>query len=130
MSAGAVLFLIFPSQIMRIYTTQPAVIAIGASLLLIAAFFQLFDGIQTVTTGALRGISDTASAMALNFLCYWVLGLPLGWYLCFHRQMGARGVWLGLCLALIVLASALLLVWRRKSHSFVLRAPALDIGLL
>lgn len=130
MSAGAILFLIFPTQIMRIYTTQAAVIAMGASLLLIAAFFQLFDGIQTVTTGALRGISDTASAMALNFLCYWVLGLPLGWYLCFHRQMGARGVWLGLCLALIVLASALLLVWRRKSRSFALRAPAQDIGLL
>jgi MATE family multidrug resistance protein len=102
----------------------------GVSLLLIAAFFQLFDGIQTVTTGALRGISNTASAMVLNFLCYWMFGLPLGWYLCFHRHMGARGVWVGLCLALIVLAGALLLVWRKKSQQLVLPVPTHEVAML
>lgn len=130
MSVGAILFLTLPTQIMRIYTTQPQVIAMGVSLLLIAAFFQLFDGIQTVTTGALRGISNTANAMVLNFLCYWIFGLPVGWYLCFHRQMGARGVWVGLCLALIVLAGALLLVWRKKSQQLVLPVPTHEVAML
>ena len=130
MSVGAILFLTLPTQIMRIYTTQPQVITMGVSLLLIAAFFQLFDGIQTVTTGALRGISNTASAMVLNFLCYWMFGLPLGWYLCFHRHMGARGVWVGLCLALIVLAGALLLVWRKKSQQLVLPVPTHEVAML
>ena len=129
MSIGAVLFLALPTQIMRIYTTQLQVIRTGASLLVIAAFFQLFDGIQTVTTGALRGIRDTASAMTLNFLGYWVIGLPLGWYLCFHWNMGARGVWLGLCLALILLAGALLLVWRSKS-SEQLQPPVDNVGMI
>lgn len=130
MSAGAALFVCLPAQIMRIYTTQPEVIATGASLLIVAAFFQLFDGIQTVTTGALRGMSDTASAMTLNFVCYWLFGLPLGWYFCFDRDMGARGVWVGLCLALIVLASALLLVWRRRSLTMHSRVPMENPAML
>lgn len=130
MGLGAVLFLTLPTQIMRIYTTQPQVITMGVSLLLIAAFFQLFDGIQTVTTGALRGISNTASAMVLNFLSYWMFGLPLGWYLCFRQHMGARGVWVGLCLALIVLAGALLMVWEKKSQQLVLPVPTHEVALL
>lgn len=130
MSVAAVVFLALPAQIMRIYTTRPAVIATGATLLVVAAFFQLFDGIQTVTTGALRGMSDTANAMTLNFLCYWLFGLPLGWYFCFHLQMGARGVWVGLCLALVVLAGALLLVWRRKSLHMQSQQPMQNPALL
>lgn len=129
MGLGAIFFLAIPSQIMRIYTTQPQVIRTGSSLLLIAAFFQLFDGIQTVTTGALRGVSDTASAMTLNFLGYWLIGLPVGWYLCFHLRMGARGVWLGLSAAILLLAFALLAVWRSRTKSF-LHAPKENIVLI
>ena len=129
MSVGAILFLALPAQIMRIYTTQLPVIRTGVSLLTIAAFFQLFDGVQTVTTGALRGIRDTASAMTLNFLGYWVIGLPLGWYLCFQWRMGARGVWLGLCLALVLLAGALLLVWRSKTKG-TLEAPEENLEMI
>lgn len=123
MSVAGFAFLTFPRAILRMYTTRPAVIDAGVSLLIIAAFFQLFDGIQTVTTGALRGISDTKNAMVLNFLCYWLFGLPLGWYCCFRLHMGASGVWAGLCVALIVLACALLLVWRRKTRHMASQQP-------
>jgi MATE family multidrug resistance protein len=85
---------------------------VGSTLMVIAAFFQLFDGIQTVTIGALRGLGDTHSAMLLNLISYWLLGLPLGYFLCFHLRMGAAGVWTGLSLSLVLLAATLLAVWR------------------
>ncbi len=117
MSLTALMFLLFPGQIMRLYTTDASVIAIGSTLIGIAAFFQLFDGIQTVTTGALRGISDTHSAMLLNLICYWALGLPLGYVLCFHFHFGVAGVWSGLSLSLVLLAASLLVVWRQRTQS-------------
>lgn len=110
--AGVVLFLI-PKFIMRIYTPNLAVIATGAPLLFVAAFFQLFDGIQAVTTGALRGMGDTRSPMLCHLVYYWAIGLPLGAWLCFRRGFGAAGLWTGFCLALILIGATLLLIWRR-----------------
>ena len=77
--------------------------SIGAGLLAIAAFFQLFDGIQTVATGALRGLGNTRIAMLVNFGGYWLFGLPIGIVLCF---LGIRDLWpmVGLTLALIAIA--------------------------
>jgi MATE family multidrug resistance protein len=76
--------------------------------------FQLFDGLQVVATGALRGAGDTRVPMLANFIGYWVLGLPLGAFLCFKLKMGAVGMWLGLCLALVLIGSALLAVWQAE----------------
>jgi len=76
--------------------------------LTVAAFFQLFDGIQTVVTGALRGSGDTRTPMICHFVAYWLIGLPLGYVLCFNYRMGARGLWIGLSLALILIGLALL----------------------
>ncbi|MGZ4845352.1 MAG: MATE family efflux transporter, partial [Candidatus Angelobacter sp.] len=88
------------------------VISAGATLLLVAAVFQLFDGLQVVATGALRGAGNTRIPMLANFVGYWVIGLPLGAFLCFKMKMGAVGMWLGLCLALVLIGSALLAVWQ------------------
>ena len=77
MGAAALAFLIFPSTIVRIFTPEAAVIRAGAALLTVAAFFQLFDGIQTVVTGALRGSGDTRTPMICHFVAYWLIGLPL-----------------------------------------------------
>lgn len=117
MSLSALAFVLFPRQIMQLFTLDKNVIAIGITLMIIAAFFQLFDGIQTVTTGALRGLGDTHSAMILNLICYWILGLPFGYALCFHWHLGTAGIWSGLSLALVLLAITLLAVWRRRTRS-------------
>jgi len=78
------------------------------------AAFQLFDGIQSVATGALRGAGDTRTPMLCHFTAYWIIGLPLGAWLCFRRGWGALGLWIGLSLALILIGIVLLVVWRRK----------------
>jgi MATE family, multidrug efflux pump len=114
MGTAGVAFLIFPRFIARAFTPDESVVRAGAALLLVAAFFQLFDGIQTVVTGALRGAGDTRTPMVCHFLAYWLIGLPLGYVLCFNFRMGARGLWIGLSLALILIGLALLFVWMRR----------------
>jgi MATE family multidrug resistance protein len=113
MSAAAVLLLVAPRFIARLFTPVEEVIAAAATLLRIAAFFQLFDGLQIVTTGALRGAGDTRTPLLCHFAGYWLVGLPLGAFLCFKRGMGAAGLWVGLLAGLIVIGIALVLFWRR-----------------
>ena len=75
---SALSFILLPRQIARVYTTDGRVISLAVSLFLIAAVFQIFDGLQTVVTGALRGLGDTRTAMVWNLVCYWFVGLPVG----------------------------------------------------
>jgi MATE family multidrug resistance protein len=113
MACSAAAFLLFPLNILTVFTRDKGILATGVSLLAIAAAFQLFDGLQTVLTGALRGAADTSTAMWVNFAGYWLLGLPLGYVLCFHGGYGLNGLWWGLTLALILISLALLFAWRR-----------------
>jgi MATE family multidrug resistance protein len=114
MLAGIVLFL-EPRPLIALYTSDPQVLALGPTLLAIAAAFQIFDGIQTVSTGALRGLGETRIPMFANLVGYWVLGLPLGFVLCFVLKRGVIGLWIGLTLALVVIASSLLYRWHHDS---------------
>jgi MATE family multidrug resistance protein len=120
MLMAAVVFLVAPGPLIRLYTHDPRVLVVGPSLLWIAAAFQIFDGIQTVCTGALRGLGETRVPMFANLVGYWVMGLPLGFTLCFVLRWGIYGMWIGLTLALIVISCTLLLRWRRDSARFVL----------
>ncbi len=113
MTCAGVALLVFPRWIARIYTPDETVIRSTTLLLAAGAAFQLFDGIQTVATGALRGAGDTRTPMFCHFTAYWIIGLPLGYWLCFGRGWGAFGLWAGLSLALILIGIVLLLAWRR-----------------
>jgi len=121
MTFTALAFWLAPQYIVRIYSPDPAVIRAASGLLFVAAFFQLFDGLQAVATGALRGAGDTRTPMVCSVLFYWLIGLPLGYYLCFRAEWGAAGVWVGLCVALVLIGSALLLLWRREERRFTKR---------
>jgi MATE family multidrug resistance protein len=113
--AGAAL-LIFPRAIALMYTPAEDIIRATTYLLAAGAAFQLFDGIQTVATGALRGAGDTRTPMLCHLIAYWIIGLPLGYWLCFHLGWGAFGLWSGLSLALILIGVVLLLTWRRMTR--------------
>jgi MATE family multidrug resistance protein len=114
MTCMSVVLLVIPSWIARAYTPDRAIIHSTMILLAAGAAFQLFDGIQTVATGALRGLGDTRTPMLCHFTAYWIIGLPLGAWLCFTRGWGAFGLWAGLSLALILIGIVLLAVWRRS----------------
>jgi multidrug resistance protein, MATE family len=113
MSLSGTVLLTLARPIARIYTPQPEVVQAGATLLMVAAVFQLFDGLQVVATGALRGAGNTRTPMLANLFGYWIVGLPVGALLCFKLGQGAVGMWIGLCVALILIGSILALVWRR-----------------
>lgn len=122
MLLAALMFLLWPRPLIELFSSDPRVLAVGPALLGIVACFEIFDGIQTVSTGALRGLGETHAPMWANLVGYWVLGLPLGFFLCFGLSWGIYGLWIGLTLALIVIALALLLRWRRDANRHMLAA--------
>ncbi len=115
MVVSALLFLVVPRPILRIFTTDLEVIAVGVGLLAVAALFQLFDGLQVVATGALRGAGDTRTPMLANLAGHWLLGLPIGAWLCYRAGWGIIGLWSGLCIGLIAVAIVLIAVWSRRA---------------
>jgi MATE family multidrug resistance protein len=121
MACMGVLLVTVPRFIVRIYTPDRVVIEAATGLLFVGAFFQLFDGLQTVATGALRGAGDTRTPMFCHLIFYWFLGLPVGAFLCFRLNWGAKGLWAGLCVALILIGIVLLYFWHRKEQSFMAR---------
>lgn len=127
MTLAGIALLVFPRGIARLFTPDAAIIRSTVFLLAAGAAFQLFDGIQTVATGALRGAGDTRTPMFCHFTAYWIIGLPLGAWLCFSRGWGAFGLWAGLSLALILIGVVLLLAWRRKVRQLILTAEAESI---
>lgn len=114
MTLSAIVFWTMPGVLAGFYTGDAEVVAMASSLLVLAAFFQLFDGIQAVATGALRGLGDTRTPMVAHVVFYWVVGLPLGWWLTYPKGWGAPGFWVGLSLALILIGIVLLAAWQRK----------------
>ena len=114
MSVTAVLFLSLPALLARQFTTEMGVAAVAAALIPVAGMFQLFDGIQVVCSGVLRGVADTVRPMVYNVLGFWVFGLPLSLWLGFRREMGPVGLWWGLAAGLGAVAAMLLArVWIR-----------------
>jgi multidrug resistance protein, MATE family len=111
MCCSALVFLFAPRVLLNLFTRDVAVVATGVSLLGVAAMFQIFDGLQVVATGVLRGIGDTHTAAVWNLIGHWGVGLPLGWWLCFHGGWGVAGLWVGLSTGLIIVALVLVRTW-------------------
>ena len=114
MSAAAGVFLVFPRALIGAFTSDAGVLEVGVSLLAVAAVFQLFDGLQGVSTGVLRGAGDTRTPMLWNLAGHWLIGLPLGYALCFIAGLGVIGLWWGLSVGLIICGIALLLGVRSR----------------
>jgi multidrug resistance protein, MATE family len=107
MSGSAALLLAFPGPLVSVFTKDPGVLAVTLTLLPLAALFQLFDGVQGVIAGALRGAGDVRVPALLVVVCFWCIGIPAAWWLGIHLDGGPRGVWWGLVLSLILVACAL-----------------------
>jgi len=107
MAFWAILFAIAPSLLARAFTPEQPIIDVAATLIRIAALFQLADGAQVVAAGALRGAADTRWPLALNVVVHWGVGLPIGWALAFRFGVGAPGLWLGLTAGLVVISGSL-----------------------
>ena len=117
-------FIAIPSLIARGFSPSPAVIAATVPLLFIVAVFQLFDGLQITATGALRGAGNTSIGLYVHIASYWLIGLPTGLYFGFQRHLGAAGLWLGLCLGLILAGIALTSIWHRTTHRLAILCAA------
>jgi MATE family multidrug resistance protein len=114
-----VLFFAIPRPLIALYTHDAAVTAVGVPLFALASLFAVFDGVQIVASGALRGMGETRVSMLANLGGYWAFGLPLGAVLCFGLRMGVFGLWIGLTAALVVISAVLFVMWRRKSAALI-----------
>jgi len=103
------LFVLGKDFLPTLYVSDPEVLAIAAPLLIIAGFFQLSDGVQVVCLGALRGLHDVKIPSLFIFIAYWIIGLPLGYFLAFKIGWGGIGVWTGLLIGLTLTAGAMVL---------------------
>jgi MATE family multidrug resistance protein len=113
MGLAAIVFIACRYAMPAWYVADIDVINIAAPLLIIAGFFQLSDGIQVVCIGALRGIRDVKIPSVLIFVAYWIIGLPLGYWLGFKLGWGANGIWIGLLIGLTLTAIAMLVRFKR-----------------
>ena len=119
MAAFGVMFALAGKPIAGLFIESPAVIALAAQLLIVAAVFQIADGVQVTALSALRGLSDVRAPAVIAVVAYWFVALPVGYGLAFRAQLGAVGMWIGLAAGLSAAAAGL--AWRfhlqtRKSH--------------
>ena len=115
MGLMALLLIVGRYQIPLLFINDPAVVAQAATLLLIAALFQISDGMQVVGLGALRGLEDVKVPSVVALLAYWAVALPLGYGLGFVLKLGPVGVWTALLLGLSIVAGVLLVRFRRET---------------
>jgi MATE family multidrug resistance protein len=117
MLCSAVIFALANNIMPFIYTSDMAVVPIAAQLLIIAGFFQLFDGTQVVGLGVLRGLGDVNIPTVITFLAYWVVGIPIGYLLGFHFGLGVNGIWYGLTLGLLTASILLFFRFQNKTRA-------------
>jgi MATE family multidrug resistance protein len=120
MSTTAFIFMLGCRILPLMYISDPAVVDIASGLLIIAAFFQLFDGTQVVGLGILRGLGDVKMPTIITFLAYWVLGLPVGYFFGIYLGFGIQGIWWGLLLGLLTASILLFFRFQHKTRKAIL----------
>lgn len=127
MGISALCFAFVPRPLIRLVTDQVDVIGAALPLMLVAAVFQVSDGVQAVGAGVLRGAGDTKYAFGANIIGHWVVGLPVALFLGFRMNLGITGLWWGLCCGLTVVAILLFIRFEKLSRDVI--APiAVDRG--
>jgi MATE family multidrug resistance protein len=119
MSVSGLIFIVFRNYLPTLYIDDETVLSIASSLLIIAALFQLSDGVQAVGIGILRGLTDVKIPTAITFIAYWVVGLPTGYLLAFYFGLDVQGVWIGLLAGLTTSAILLTLRFNLKSKHII-----------
>jgi MATE family multidrug resistance protein len=117
-TTAAIVFLLGGHLLIGAFSRDPAVLAIGPSLLGIAGLCLVFDGTQSISTGILRGLGETRIPMVTALASYWVIALPLGYTACFRWGWGVQGMWAGLAVGLVIVGAVLLRTWHHRVTRF------------
>ena len=123
MCASAGLMLLAPTTWVQMYNQEPLVVTLAVSILPIAAAFQIFDGVQVVGFGVLRGTGDTRYPAIVPLIGFWILGIPLGSWLAFELELGLSGLWVGLLVGLAVMSALLVVRIRRMEGLQLVSSP-------
>ncbi|WP_028237434.1 NorM family multidrug efflux MATE transporter [Pseudomonas brassicacearum] len=128
MLAFAMVFWLLPHQLIGLFLDHddPAfreVINLAVSLLAVAAWFELFDGTQTIAMGCIRGLKDAKTTFLVGLGCYWLIGAPAAWWMAFHLNWGPTGVWWGLALGLACAALSLTAAFEWKMKRMIRSEP-------
>ena len=115
----AVILISMKNILPTFYNSNPDVISYASSLLILAAFFQLFDGLQATSIGALRGLTDVKIPLYVSIFSYWIIAIPISLLLGFTFKLGVFGVWIGLSIGLVIIGTSMLVRFNKKSKEAV-----------
>lgn len=119
MGCAGLSFVIFRNFLPQLYIDDPAVLTVAAQLLILAALFQLSDGIQVVGHGILRGMTDVTIPMFIAVVAYWGIGIPTSYLLAFEAGWGVQGIWAGFVAGLSVAALAFTIRFNKLSRRMI-----------
>lgn len=112
MGTCGLMFLLFNNYLPMAFSPEPLVTTLAAKLLIIAAMFQLFDGVQVTILGVLRGLEDSKMPTAITLVGYWLVSLPLAYFLAYNMGLETVGIWIALLVSLVIVAGGL--YWRLR----------------
>jgi MATE family multidrug resistance protein len=113
----AVIFFVGYKFLPSLYTDDKVLIGTASGLVILAAFFQISDGLQAAAAGALRGLQDVKASSIIALFCYWGVMVPLCYFLAFHTSLGIKGIWVGFIVGLTIAAVVLILRFRWKVNN-------------
>jgi MATE family multidrug resistance protein len=113
MACSAVVFSVFPKQIVGLFTPDLELVKVCIPVMYVLSVFQIFDGLQISLAGICKGVKQTDIVLLANFVAYWLVSLPLGYTLAFKFNMNISGFWIGLCSASVILCAIMVLKLKR-----------------